>query len=48
MSFTIDVLLSSTILVVSIYYFINKIIFSKYKNPILISIDGNIGSGKST
>ena len=35
-------------LLVSFYYVIKKIFFTKYLSPIIISIDGNIGSGKST
>lgn len=47
MSF-IDYFLIPTFFSVSIYYLIKNVFFSKNKKPIIISIDGNIGSGKST
>ena len=39
---------NSDMVICNCFYAIQKLFFAKYKNPIVISIDGNIGSGKST
>jgi deoxyadenosine/deoxycytidine kinase len=48
MYFILQYILIPSWLIISVYYTIRKIFFTKYKKPIIISIDGNIGSGKST
>ena len=48
MHYILDYFLVPIWLIASFYYVIKKIFFTKYKKPSIISIDGNIGSGKST
>ena len=48
MHFLLEYIFVPTILSVSIYYLINNVLLYRNNKPIIISIDGNIGSGKST
>ena len=48
MLYILNNILIPTWLLISLFYVVKKIFFTKNKSPIIISVDGNIGSGKST